>query len=173
MPEYINEAVIFIENESGVTVVTDFLMLDTKEQLSYVIAGVKPDANMEDEKVNLIKSVYALDDFISIISKAAANDNLVIIDKQKAQTILTTVGVQPSEVSRLFELSRDSLSQNTENINNQNKVYLDAEGEVTPCQKGLIPTIQTSVIPSLSPTSMTYIEKVTEPGKVAAQHLRQ
>lgn len=103
--------------------------MNIESHIDEVAAGVKPDANMEDDKVNLIKSVYALDDFISIISKAAANDNLVIIDKQKAQTILTTVGVQPSEVSRLFELSKDSLSQKGINVK-KNSIETDSKSRM-------------------------------------------
>ena len=51
----------------------------------------------------------------------------MIIDKQKAQTILTTVVVQPSEVSRLFELSRDSLSQKGINVE-KNSIETDSKG---------------------------------------------
>ena len=116
MPEYIDNSVVFIDNPNGITVVTDFLMLDEKGQPSYVIAGVKPDVAMEDDTVNLIKSVYPLDDFIQIITKAAESGKLVIVDKQKTQTMLATVGVQPSEVSRLLELSRSSISQNGRNV---------------------------------------------------------
>lgn len=129
MPKHLNEAVVFIENENGVTVVTDYFMLDEKEQVSYVIAGVLQDAKMENDTVNLVKSVYPLDDFTIRITKAAETGCLVITDKQKAQTILTTVGVQPSEVSRLFELSRNSLSQNIINVKQK---QLDIINKVNP-----------------------------------------
>lgn len=129
MPKYLNEAVVFIENENGITVVTDYFMLDEKEQVSYVIAGVLQDEKMENDTVNLVKSVYPLDDFTVRITKAAEKGCLVITDKQKAQTILTTVGVQPSEVSRLFELSKDSLSQNIINVKQK---QLDIINKVNP-----------------------------------------
>lgn len=128
MPEYIDKSVVFIENPSGVTVVTDFLMLDEKGQPSYVVAGVKPDADMEDDIVNLIKSVYPLDDFIPRMVTAAENSKLVVIDKQKAQTMFATVGVQPSEVSKLLELSKNIISQNTEK-SSENHYSLSAEQE--------------------------------------------
>ncbi len=127
MPEHLNEAVIFIENENGITIVTEYPMLDTKEQLSYVAAGVKPDTAMEDDVVNLIKSVYPLDDFKTRIMRIAENGKLIITDKEKAQTILATVGVQPSEVSRLFELLRDSLSQKGINVK-KNSIETDSKG---------------------------------------------
>lgn len=82
---------------------------------------------MEDDVVNLIKSVYPLDDFKTRIMRIAENGKLIITDKEKAQTILATVGVQPSEVSRLFELSRDSLSQKGINVK-KNSIETDSKG---------------------------------------------
>ena len=47
---------------------------------------------------------------------SAENGKLVITDKKKAQTMLATVGVQSSEVSRLLELSKDSVSQSNNDV---------------------------------------------------------
>ena len=129
MPKYINEAVIFIENENGITVVTDYPMLDEKGQPSYVIAGVSPDASLDNDNVNLVKSVYPLDDFASRITEAAESGRLVITDKQKAREMLATIGVQPSEPSNLLELSKDSISQNSEKSSENEKHSLSDEQE--------------------------------------------
>lgn len=82
---------------------------------------------MENDTVNQIKSVYPLDDFKSQVYRAAENRKLVITDKKKAQAMLTTIGVQPSEVSRLLELSNDSISQTGDDV----KHFSDIDSEET------------------------------------------
>ena len=71
---------------------------------------------MESDTVNLIKSVYPLDDFASRITAAARDGKLVITNKNKAEQMLTTIGVQPAEVSNIINLASDSLSQANQNV---------------------------------------------------------
>lgn len=82
---------------------------------------------MDSDVVNQVKSVYPLDDFKSQVYRAAENRKLVITDKKKAQAILSEVGVQPSERSRLLELSNDSISQTGDDV----KHFSDIDSEET------------------------------------------
>lgn len=82
---------------------------------------------MENDTVNQIKSVYPLDDFKNCVNRAAKNGMFVITDKKKAQAILSEVGVQPSERSRLLELLNDSISQTGDDV----KHFSDIGGEET------------------------------------------
>ena len=117
LPQKINDAVMFIDNGEKVTVITDSLMLDSKGQPSYIIAGVMKNQKMDDVVVNQIKSVYPLDDFANMIQKNAENGQLVIINKNKADDLLAPIGIQPSQRSRIINLARDSLSQVSDNVN--------------------------------------------------------
>lgn len=114
MPQYLADAPLFIDNGIKVTAVTSYEMLDTKGNDSYVIAGVWKDQTMESDTVNQVKSVYPLDDFIHQITEAAEVGKLVCINKNKAEQMLATIGIQPAEVSRILNLSKDILPQNSE-----------------------------------------------------------
>ena len=116
MPMRMNNAVMFIKNKNGTTVITDYLMNDRGGNESYVVVGVWHDQSMENDVVNQVKSVYPLDDFSHRILSASESNNLVITNKTKAQAMLATIGVQSSEVSKLLELSKDSLSQTEDNV---------------------------------------------------------
>ena len=127
LPSKINNAVMFIVNKNGTTVITDYQMNDRNGEKSFVVAGVWHNQKMENDTVNQIKSVYPLDDFKSQVYRASENRKLVITDKKKAQAMLTTIGVQPSEVSRLLELSNDSISQTGDDV----KHFLNIDSEET------------------------------------------
>ena len=117
MPNKINSAPMAISNGNKITIITDYPMKDTKGNSSYVIVGMLQNRIMENDTVNLIKSVYPLDDFVDRIIKYAKNRQLVIINKNKAKSILTTMGVQPSEVSRIISLASNTILNPTENVN--------------------------------------------------------
>lgn len=129
MPERLNNAVMFIKNKNGTTVITDYQMNDRGGEKSYVVAGIWHNQKMESDTVNQVKSIYPLEDFKSQILRSAKNGMLVITDKKKAQAMLATVGVQPSEVSRLLELSEGSIAQAAADVNTKNSIKLtDSEG---------------------------------------------
>ena len=127
LPSKINNAVMFIVNKNGTTVITDYQMNDRNGEKSFVVAGVWHNQKMDSDVVNQVKSVYPLDDFKSQVYRAAENRKLVITDKKKAQAMLSEVGVQPSERSRLLELSNDSISQTGDDV----KHFSDIGGEET------------------------------------------
>ena len=71
MPQYFADAPLLIDNGEKVSVITSYPMNDTKGQASYIIGGVWQNQQMENDTVNLVKSVYPLDDFVTRIAKAA------------------------------------------------------------------------------------------------------
>ena len=81
MPQYMADAPMLVDNGEKVSVITEHLMNDTKGEKSYVIVGVLANQTMEKDNVNLVKSVYPLDDFVSIITVAAENGKLIIANK--------------------------------------------------------------------------------------------
>ena len=114
LPQKLNEAVIFIDNGKKVTLVTDSLMVDTNGKPSYIVAGVWKKQPMDNDTVNIVKSVYPLDDFIEQITKSADNGTLVITNKNKANDLLAPIGIQPSQRSKIISLAKDSISQYSE-----------------------------------------------------------
>ncbi len=132
MPQHLADAPMVIDNGNKVSIITSYEMQDTKGNDSYVIAGVWKDQQMESDTVNLVKSVYPWDDFANRITKAAENGSLVIVNKNKVEQMFATIGVQPSEVSRIIDLARDSISQTAQDVNtnseNSRKNSLSPEG---------------------------------------------
>ena len=51
----------------------------------------------------------------------AEQNKLIVINKNKAKNMLTTIGIQPSEVSRILNLSNNSLSQGNEDVNGETR----------------------------------------------------
>ena len=117
MPQYFADAPLLIDNGEKVSVITSYPMNDTKGQASYIIGGVWQNQQMENDTVNLVKSVYPLDDFVSQIAKAAETGSLVIINKNKAEQMLATIGIQPSKVSHIVSLSKHTISQKAQSVN--------------------------------------------------------
>ena len=109
LPDRLKEACLFVDNGTKVTVITDKMMKDKNNKDSYVIAGVWRDQQMENDTVNLIKSAYPLDDFVEHITNYAETGKLVVTNKNKAEKMLTTMGIQTSEVSRLLNLAKGSI----------------------------------------------------------------
>ena len=68
-----------------------------------------------------------LDNFVNKVFKAADESKLVISDTKTAQAMLATIGVQSSKVSRLLELSNDSISQTGDDV----KYFSDIDSEET------------------------------------------
>jgi len=140
LPQKINDAIMFIDNGEKVTVITDSLMLDSKGQPSYIIAGIMKNQKMDDDFVNQIKSVYPLDDFANIIRKNAENGKLVIINKNKANDLLAPIGIQPSQRSRIINLAKSSLSQVSDNVNEnqQNNAEIKKSLKLSPDAKKVL-----------------------------------
>ncbi len=111
MPQYFSDAPMLIDNGNKVSVITTYQMNDTKDKSSFVIGGVWQNQQMDSDTVNLIKSVYPLDDFKERIPAAAENGKLVVVNKNKADQMLNAIGIQPSEASRIVNLAKSSLSQ--------------------------------------------------------------
>ncbi len=116
MPQLMADAPMFIDNGAKVTVITSYAMQDTRGNDSYVIAGVWKDQKMEGDTVNLVKSVYPWDDFTDRLRNAASAGKVIITNKNKAEQMLASIGVQPSELSSIIDLARNSLSQDTANV---------------------------------------------------------
>ena len=114
MPDKIDSAPILIDNGEKITVITDYPMDDTKGNPSYVIVGVQKNQSMENDVVNQIKSVYPLDDIADRIISNSNAGKIVILNKNKAEKLLTTIGIQPSEVSSILDSAKDSISQNSD-----------------------------------------------------------
>ena len=130
MPQYLSEAPMLIDNGIKVSVVSSYGMKDAKGNDSYVIAGVWMNQSMESDTVNQVKSVYPLDDFINRITKSAEDGKLVVINKNKAEQMLATIGIQPSEVSRIISLTKSIISQNSEKSTENTKFSLsDSDGK--------------------------------------------
>ena len=125
MPDRLSDIGMAIDNGNKVTLVTDYLMDDTNGNEAFVIAGFWQNQPMESDTVNQIKSVYPLDDTVLRIKDAAEKGKLVVIDKKKAANMLATIGVQPSEVSRILNLAQDSLSQLADNVKRQSRSDAD------------------------------------------------
>ena len=94
---------------------------DTKGNKSFVVVGLWQNQEMESDKVNLVKSVYPLDDISQRIINNAEQNKLIVINKNKAKNMLATIGIQPSEVSRILNLSNNSLSQGNEDVKYQSR----------------------------------------------------
>ncbi len=116
---HFSEAPMIIDNGGKVTIITSYEMKDAKGQDSYVIGGVWLNQAMESDTVNLVKSVYPLDDFVERISKYANEGKLIVINKNKVEQMLATIGIQSSEVSRMVNLAQKSLSQVENNVKPQ------------------------------------------------------
>ena len=116
LPKHLSDAPMFIDNGEKVSVITDYGMKDTKGNDSFVIAGVWNNQQMESDTVNLVKSTYPLDDIAGRIQRAAEEGKLVIANKNKAEEMLATIGIQPAEVSHILSLAKETLSQQQENV---------------------------------------------------------
>ena len=75
------------------------------------------DATLDDGKVNQVKSVYPWDELKDRIISAAENGKLIVTNKNKAKQMLTAIGISSSEASRIVNLAKESLSQNSEFVN--------------------------------------------------------
>ena len=119
LPKHINESPMLIDNGEKLSVITSYGMNDRNGNKSYVIAGVWQNQQMESDIVNQVKSAYPLDDFAKRIKGAAEEGKLVVINKNKAEQMLATIGIQPAEVSRLLNLAKDSIAPLPKNVNTQ------------------------------------------------------
>lgn len=130
MPEKISNTAMMIDNGVKVSLITDYLMKDTKGNDSYVIVGIWQNQAMDDDVVNQIKSVYPLDDFQARIKQAADEGRLIVINKNKAENMLNGIGVQPSEALNILNLTNNSLSQITDDVKQQPRTDADLFGDM-------------------------------------------
>lgn len=103
-------------------------MLDTNGKASLVIAGVWKNQKMEADTVNLVKSIYPLDDLVEHLGKYAKSGNLVITNENKATIILGSIGIQTAKQTRIISLAKDRITDSSENINTKSKNSSDIKG---------------------------------------------
>lgn len=119
LPSLISDAVMFIQRGgNGVTVITNKPALDEKGKPTFYVAGIDKDGNMDGETVNIVKSVYPLADLVNKLTRAAENGTLIATDKSKANNMMSKVGIQYSEGTRIISLAKDSIAQSNSNVNN-------------------------------------------------------
>lgn len=119
LPSLISDAVMFIQRGgNGVTVITNKPALDEKGKPTFYVAGIDKDENMDGETVNIVKSVYPLADLVNKLTRAAENGTLIATDKSKANNMMSKVGIQYSEGTRIISLAKDSIAQSNSNVNN-------------------------------------------------------
>ena len=126
MPKHLSEAPMFVNNGNKISVITPYAMNDETGKPSYVIAGIWKDQQMETDTVNLAKSAYPLKDFINQIVRAAESGKLIVTNKNKAAEMLTTIGIQPAEVSNILNLAKDSISQSDDSVKEQFSIKRDS-----------------------------------------------
>ena len=127
LPSHISNAVMYIERDNGeLTVITDQPMLDANDEPSLIIAGIHKDEKLDNEFVNRVASVYPLDHLFNQLDDAARDGVLIITNKNRANDILTGVGVYSSERTKIIGSAVDNISQvNTES---QEKSATDENG---------------------------------------------
>lgn len=119
LPSLISDASVFIQRGNDeVTIVTDKTAIDEKEKLTYYVAGISKKESVDGEPVNMVKSVYPLADLGRKLLYAAESGSLIITDKSKANDMMSTVGIQSSEVTKIIDLAKDSIAQSNSNVNN-------------------------------------------------------
>lgn len=119
LPSLISDASVFIQRDNDeVTIVTDKTAIDEKEKLTYYVAGISKKESVDGEPVNMVKSVYPLADLGRKLLYAAESGSLIITDKSKANDMMSTVGIQSSEVTKIIDLAKDSIAQSNSNVNN-------------------------------------------------------
>ena len=102
-----------VDNGNKVTLITNYPQTDKNGKDSFVIVGISKDQQMDNDTVNLIKSVYPLDDMRERIIDYIETDRLLILDKKGAEKVFATIGITPSELSNFLD-SDNSIPQSTE-----------------------------------------------------------
>jgi hypothetical protein len=120
MPKYLADASMIIDNGDRATIVTSYPMTDTRGNPSFVVAGVWKDNSMESDTVNQVKSVYPRDGLAEYLRRSEEEGKLVILDKEKADSIFAAVGKQYSEGQGAIDFSQNSISQNGRNVKGEN-----------------------------------------------------
>lgn len=131
MQKYLSEAPLVIENGDKASIITSFPMTDTKGEPSFVIAGVWKDNKMDSDTVNHVKSVYPRDGIADYIRKAAETGRLKVVNEEKANNILSEVGIDTTERQNIISFSGNSISQNGGNVNSKfsvSRVTQDSDG---------------------------------------------
>ncbi len=76
---------------------------------------------MENDTVDLIKSAYPLDDIEKRIIDYDKKGSLIVIDKKRAEILLATIGITPSQLSSFLN-SDDTIPQSSPKINTQSNI---------------------------------------------------
>lgn len=119
LPSLISDASVFIQRGNDeVTIVTDKTAIDEKGKLTYYVAGISKKESVDGEPVNMVKSVYPLADLGRKLLYAAESGSLIITDKSKANDMMSTVGIQSSEVTKIIDLAKNSIAQSDGDVNN-------------------------------------------------------
>lgn len=63
-----------------------------------------------------VQSIYPWDGFAERIRKSAEDGKLVVTNKNKAEQMLATIGIQPAEVSCILNLAKGTLSRQQQNV---------------------------------------------------------
>ena len=165
MPRHLSETPLLIDNGKKITMITDYAMVDTKGQKSFVAAGVWLHNPMESYYVNQIKSAYPLDDMGRRIVAAAEEGKLVVVNKNKVEQMLTTIGIQPAEVSRVLNLAKTNITQLDTSVKSQKSAAGGDSLEMLRKKYG-------EIEPGEHPFREAHIPKRTEKKKYVSQTVR-
>jgi hypothetical protein len=130
--ENLSKAVMYVDNGEKITFITNTQMKDTKGNDSIIVAGVWLNQKIDNDSVNLVKSIYALDSAKIRIANFAQKGTLVIENKNKADKTLHALGFNTSQRERIISLAKDNIANNASNVNNnETKFSLDIPIEET------------------------------------------
>jgi hypothetical protein len=126
--ENLSKAVMYVDNGEKITFITNTQMKDTKGNDSIIVAGVWLNQKIDNDSVNLVKSIYALDSAKIRIANFAQKGTLVIENKNKADKTLHALGFNTSQRERIISLAKDNIANNASNVNNnETKFSLDVD----------------------------------------------
>ena len=117
----IESAPLAVDNGEKLTLITDYPQKDKNGKNSYVILGIAKNQKMENDTVDLIKSAYPLDDIEKRIIDYDKKGSLIVIDKKRAEILLATIGITPSQLSSFLN-SADTIPQSSPKINTQSDI---------------------------------------------------
>ena len=126
--ENLSKAVMYVDNGEKITFITNTQMKDTNGNDSIIVAGVWLNQKIDNDSVNLVKSIYALDSAKIRIANFAQKGTLVIENKNKADKTLHALGFNTSQRERIISLAKDNIANNASNVNNnETKFSLDVD----------------------------------------------
>ncbi len=130
LPQKINDAFIFVDKGTEVTIITDVPMADENGNHSLIVVGVWRDQKMDADTINLIKSVYPINDIVQKLPIYAKKGQLVITNKNKASEILGPIGIQSAKRTSILSLAKESLSQPEKDVNTSDMKFMARENNL-------------------------------------------